>query len=266
MKRPRNDESMAFLSEFLTKNKAPRPLTSLLGEMKDYKVTYPISFALLTLLMRCFPNRNKDLATVMHVNKQISVFNAFLMRSSFAATTLSPSLYVEKFSNLACGIYSTQELRKLNIVPELRDCHNADLVMSDSRFGEVMKALSINSMVKARTLLEGIYACDHVTNGGSHVEHILPRSEQHWKQWPSFPSNEAPLYTNRIGNLALLKNDEVKIRDSTSMAYKDKVKLYRQSSYKLTQSIASYGSKWTPKLVQKRQHDLVKRILKTWSL
>lgn len=266
MKRPRNDESMAFLSEFLTNNKAPRPLTSLLGEMKDYKVTYPISFALLTLLMRCFPNRNKDLATVMHVNRQISVFNAFLMRSTFAVTTLSPSLYAEQFSQLACGIYSTKNPARLDIAQDLKNCHNADVIMDSNRFGGVMKDLSINSLTKARALLEGIYACDYVSNGGSQVEHILPRSEQSWAQWPGFPKNEAHLYVNRIGNLALLRNDEVRAGTSFPATYREKLSMYRASSYKLTQAIASYGKKWTPKLVQKRQSDLVKLVLKTWIL
>lgn len=242
------------------KSGAKRPLALLLGEMKDYKVTHPITFSLLTHLLRGGAN----VKTALHVHSQITAFNSFVMRAAFSVTTLSPSLYAEKFAELARKVYQATDTTDVRVAQDLQNCHNAEMLMDNGRFSEIMKSISINSAIKAKTLLAGIYKCDPLVLNSVHVEHVLPKMEKHWKNWAGFPDNEKLLYVNRIGNLALLPNEGQRLEEDWQAAYKNKIKVYKSSPHLLTQSISSYGSQWTPATIEKRQQDLVRRILKTW--
>ena len=241
---------------------AKRPLTMLLGEMKDYKVTRPITFSLLTHLLRGGAN----IKTALHVHRQITAFNSFVMRAAFSVTTLSPSLYAEKFAELARKAYQAKETTDVVITQDLQSCHNAEMLMDNGRFSEIMKSMSINSAIKAKTLLAGIYMCDPLALNSVHVEHILPKLDKHWKNWSGFPENEKPLYVNRIGNLALLNHTDPRLSEGLQVTYKNKLKAYKSSGHPLTQAISNYGGQWTPKAVEKRQYDLVMRILRIWTI
>ena len=267
LRRADADESIAELSTQLVKltsDKNARPLVSLLTEMKKYKVSYSVSFALLTRLLQ----KGAGAKTCRHVYRKLIAFNSFLMRSSFSVTTLSPSLYAEKFADLACEIYQSKDSSNIDIMERLSKCHNANIVMDDARFLESMKIASINSREKAKLLLVGIYSNGvNFKTEGMDLEHILPQDEKTWGRWPEFSRNEIPQYCNRIGNLALINRGEFNAGNkNSSMSYKDKRAQYATSSYPLTKEISKLAMKWTPAAIEKRQMKLIRRMVKIWPL
>jgi hypothetical protein len=91
------------------------------------------------------------------------------------------------------------------------------------------------------------------------LEHVLPKKPD--GNWPQFNDDEVALYTNRIGNQALLRasdNSELK-----STAFSDKKKIYRQSPYVLTSQIAGLAD-WTVTTISQRQKTLADLALKAW--
>jgi hypothetical protein len=73
------------------------------------------------------------------------------------------------------------------------------------------------------------------------LEHVLPKKPE--ENWPQFTSDEVALYTNRLGNQALLRASDNS--DLKSMSFKDKKKVYKQSPYVLTSQIANLAD-WSP--------------------
>jgi Protein of unknown function DUF262/Protein of unknown function (DUF1524) len=91
------------------------------------------------------------------------------------------------------------------------------------------------------------------------LEHVLPKKPD--GNWPQFTDDEVALYTNRIGNQALLRasdNSELK-----STAFSDKKKIYGQSPYVLSSQIAGLGD-WTGAAISQRQKALAELALKAW--
>ncbi|WQX82510.1 DUF262 domain-containing protein [Helicobacter pylori] len=106
-----------------------------------------------------------------------------------------------------------------------------------------------------------------------HVEHILPQNPDLSSQWvKDFSEEERELYTHSLANLTLLggnKNTEASNKD-----FKDKKKIYMgeenklnkkktprvMTCYKMTIDIAHKYTEWTPKSLEKRKEELIKRI------
>ncbi|MGN8533600.1 DUF262 domain-containing protein [Helicobacter pylori] len=110
-----------------------------------------------------------------------------------------------------------------------------------------------------------------------HVEHILPQKPDPSSQWvKDFSEEERGLYTHSLANLTLLggkKNITASNRD-----FKEKKEIYMghavklgkdkrgrekpfkvMTCYKMTIDVAQY-TEWTPKSLEKRKEELIKRI------
>ena len=93
------------------------------------------------------------------------------------------------------------------------------------------------------------------------LEHVLPRKPE--ANWPSFDEETVGSYTNRLGNLALMKasdNSEAK-----SSAFADKRSIYGESPYVLTNQIAELDD-WTTDSIRERQRALAALAVKTWQV
>ncbi|WQW80734.1 DUF262 domain-containing protein [Helicobacter pylori] len=106
-----------------------------------------------------------------------------------------------------------------------------------------------------------------------HVEHILPQNPDLSSQWvKDFSEEKRELYTHSLANLTLLggtKNTQASNKD-----FKDKKKIYMgeeiklnkkkpfkvMTCYKMTIDIAHHYAEWTPKSLEKRKEELIKRI------
>jgi hypothetical protein len=91
------------------------------------------------------------------------------------------------------------------------------------------------------------------------LEHVLPKKPD--GNWAQFTDDEVALYTNRIGNQALLRASDNS--DLKSTAFPDKKKIYGQSPYVLTSQIAGLAD-WSVAAISKRQKALAELSLKAW--
>ncbi|PDX15248.1 hypothetical protein BB411_01200 [Helicobacter pylori] len=110
-----------------------------------------------------------------------------------------------------------------------------------------------------------------------HVEHILPQQPGSSSQWvKDFSEEERGLYTHSLANLTLLGG--TKNAQASNLDFKEKKEIYMGNAvklgkdkrgrekpfkvmtcYKMTIDIAQY-TEWTPKSLEKRKEELIKRI------
>ncbi|MFP6154442.1 DUF262 domain-containing protein [Helicobacter pylori] len=106
-----------------------------------------------------------------------------------------------------------------------------------------------------------------------HVEHILPQQPGSSSQWmKDFSEEERERYTHSLANLTLLGG--TKNAQASNLDFKDKKKIYMgeeirlskkrpfkvMTCYKMTIDIAHRYTEWTPKSLEKRKEELIKRI------
>ncbi len=103
-----------------------------------------------------------------------------------------------------------------------------------------------------------------------HVEHILPQKPDPSSQWvEDFSEEERELYTHSLANLTLLGG--TKNAQASNLDFKDKKEIYMgktikpnnkrtMTCYKMTIDIAHKYTEWTPKSLEKRKEELIKRI------
>ncbi|WP_187841429.1 DUF262 domain-containing protein [Helicobacter pylori] len=110
-----------------------------------------------------------------------------------------------------------------------------------------------------------------------HVEHILPQQPGSSSQWvKDFSEEERGLYTHSLANLTLLGG--TKNAQASNLDFKEKKEIYMGNAvklgkdkrgrekpfkvmtcYKMTIDVAQY-TEWTPKSLEKRKEELIKRI------
>ncbi len=109
-----------------------------------------------------------------------------------------------------------------------------------------------------------------------HVEHILPQQPGSSSQWvKDFSEEERELYTHSLANLTLLggKKNTKALSQVLNQDFKEKKEIYMgktimldnkktfkvMTCYKMTIDVAQY-TEWTPKSLEKRKEELIKRI------
>ncbi|EJC03651.1 DUF262 domain-containing protein [Helicobacter pylori] len=102
-----------------------------------------------------------------------------------------------------------------------------------------------------------------------HIEHILPQQPGSSSQWmKDFSEEERELYTHSLANLTLLGG--TKNAQASNLDFKEKKEIYMghavklgknkvMTCYKMTIDVAQY-TEWTPKSLEKRKEELIKRI------
>ena len=112
---------------------------------------------------------------------------------------------------------------------------------------------------------EAVYAQRTIT-----VEHVLPQNPAPgsiWTRW--FPTPELRVaHVHKLGNLVLLSR--TKNAQAGNLEFDQKKRSYFAtksdvSSFALTTQVLGY-TKWTPDIVEKRQHELVGRLKQLWRL
>ena len=99
------------------------------------------------------------------------------------------------------------------------------------------------------------------------VEHVLPQkpaSNSEWTKW--FPKDLQGRYVHRLGNLVLLSRH--KNNDANNYDFAKKKAIYFSnhgvSPFVLTSHVTQVD-KWTPEVVERRQHELVSRLVRYWN-
>ncbi len=98
------------------------------------------------------------------------------------------------------------------------------------------------------------------TDGGT-IEYILPENAPaEWKMFVPLDKHEE--LVNRLGNLTLLETK--KNRESGTKLIGDKLKIYKQSQYKMTTEIKA--TQWTEVEILKRQEKLAIAAKTIWKI
>lgn len=145
-------------------------------------------------------------------------------------------------------------------------------VPSDSQFKEAFETATVGQSYLSRYYLltlekfeRGDNDAELVANNNSqevNLEHIMPRNPDGTGAW-KISEEVRETHTNRIGNLALMKNDE----NSTSgnESFSKKRLHYAKSKLILTKKIATYEG-WGKAQIEERQKALALIALKAWPL
>lgn len=150
--------------------------------------------------------------------------------------------------------------------------------LKDDHLYEQHKKASKNSWLKPILILVEYFMSDdprpkRIEKNDFHVEHILPQKPDPSSQWvKDFSEEERGLYTHSLANLTLLGG--TKNTQASNLDFKDKKKIYMgeeiklnkkkpfkvMTCYKMTIDIAHHYAEWTPKSLEKRKEELIKRI------
>lgn len=93
------------------------------------------------------------------------------------------------------------------------------------------------------------------------LEHVLPKKPE--DNWPQFTDDEAAMYTNRLGNQALMRASDNS--DLKSAKFSKKKGAYTESPYVLTSQIAELDD-WSAAAVATRQKTLADLALVAWPI
>ena len=241
-----------------------------MNELKHYKVTRTIAFALLNLYLETPVGQpRKDAAKLVY--SRIHLLNSFVMRTAFVARKLEPSHYERAFADLASRIKSANagslnSIAFRDIIDDLDDDLN---VLDDGAFVQNLRQTAMRDNSKARRFLLGIAYSQQsdiaVVNDRIYtVEHILPRSETHWGGWTGFAEGAHEDNVYRIGNLTLLGAADNK-GDSFNRDFDRKRTSFAESAIRITRDVAN-ANVWSSDEIQNRQERLANLAVKVWDL
>ncbi len=151
--------------------------------------------------------------------------------------------------------------------------------LEDDHLYEKHKRASKNSWLKPILILANYFMSDNANptyikmDNDLHVERILPPNPDPSSQWvKDFSEEERGLYMHSLANLTLLGGN--KNSQASNLDFKEKKEIYMghavklgkkkpfrvMTCYKMTIDIAHKYTEWTPKSLEKRKEELIKRI------
>lgn len=159
---------------------------------------------------------------------------------------------------------------KITTARELRDAM-ANIVPTDKQFENAFASARVSKGYLARYYLRAI---DKILDGDSdpefvanedysatNLEHIVPlRPSSEWH----VSIDEAASIQTLIGNMTLLSAKKNVALGNQS--FEEKVKVYKDSTYKITNSLEKYGNKFGFDEIKARQLELAQHAVKTWPL
>ena len=260
--------SPEFIQAFETASRtrtSPRNLAVFLRELRGYKVTQPLIFALLTWYIReSDGHRKRSIARL--INRNLSRLATFVLRTAFVAPKFEPSHFETEFSNCAKDIMTANDMPDDAFVAFLRKCDRSEYgVLDDSRFQNAMAEARMTGARKIKQFLLGINGNARLLNQRfCTIEHILPESQQHWGGWTGFKDVDGADWVQRIGNLTLMGPTDNKPGEKYNAAFAKKRASYGDSSLSITRELKDYED-WTPADIEARQRAMVKQAVRVWT-
>jgi hypothetical protein len=159
---------------------------------------------------------------------------------------------------------------KITKARELRDSM-ASIVPSDKQFEDAFATARVSKGYLARYYLRAI---DKTMQGeadpefianedydATNLEHIVPINPS--ADWP-LTAEDASSVQTLIGNLTLLSSKKNVIIGNSS--FEEKVKVYKGSNYRVTNTLENYGNAFGVEQIKERQAQLAKVAVQTWPL
>ncbi len=264
---PSPDLIQPFKVDSRTTN-SKRNISVYLKELNGYKVAQPLVFALLTRYLKETDLRHrKRIAKV--INKNLRLLSAFVLRTAFVAPKFEPSRFESAFANFSKEIMTVDDLSDAGFARFLHECdHAAYGVLDDSRFRKTMAESRMTGKRKIKLFLLGIntevQADFQILNQEMcTIEHILPKSPDHWESWDGFLDIDKGAWVHRLGNLTLMGPADNKPGPEFNGNFGKKVESYRNSGLKITRKITEFSG-WNPESVQHRQNEMAKVAVRVW--
>ena len=246
-----------------------RNLAVFLRELRGYTVTQPLVFAMLTRYIRESDGRKRKRVARI-VNKNLGRLATFVLRTAFVAPKFEPSRFEEKFSDYAKDIATDDDIPDAEFASFLRDCDRLEHgVLDDSKFYDAMIEASMTGTAKIKQFLLGINGdlqsdARLLNERSCTIEHILPKSPQHWSGWTGFDSDSGADWVQRIGNLTLMGPTDNRPGAKYNASFAKKRENYEDSGIALTRKLSNYVD-WTPACIEARQKEMVKRAIRVWA-
>lgn len=244
-----------------------RDLAVLLGEMKGYKVSHPLVFALLHRFITETDEEKKKM-TGRETTRSLKNLASFVMRTAFVAPKFEPSKFEAAFANYAQTVFEGTDIYSLDILKEL-ERNDEWNVINDEHFIRDMTDIELRDNKKARRYLFGINAriqagSDILREDRCSVEHILPQSQSHWGSWIGFGNVTPEDWIYRTGNLVIVSNRENRSGTEFNRNFDAKQNVFKNSSIQMPREVADMYDEWTPKIIKKRSRQLAKHAAQTW--
>ena len=247
---------------------APRNLVVFLRELRTYKVTLPLVFAILLSFIRASDGRKrKRIARI--ANRNLSRLSTFVLRTAFVGPKFEPSHFEKEFSNYAKTIARASDIPDDKFADFLRNCdRSAYGVLDDRKFQKAMAGISMTGDPKIKLFLLGINSPREgdarlLNERFCSVEHILPKSRQHWSGWAGFKGADCASWADRAGNLTLMGQADNKPGLKYNGNFGQKSECYRNSGVALTRALAKWNE-WTPANIEARQRKMARDALRVW--
>ena len=244
-----------------------RDLVILLGELKGYKVSHPLVFALLHRFIIETDEKKKKM-TGRETTRSLKNLASFVMRTAFVAPKFEPSKFEAAFANCAQTVFEGTDVYSLDILKDLE--RNDDWnVVNDGNFIRNMTDMELRDNQKARRYLFGINArtqvgSDVLREDRCSVEHILPQSQSHWESWTGFENDTPEDWVHRTGNLVIVSNRENRSGTEFNQSFIAKRQVFKNSPIQMSREVADRYDKWTPEIIQRRSRQLAIHAAQTW--
>ena len=244
-----------------------RDLVILLGELKGYKVSHPLVFALLHRFIIETDEKKKKMAG-RETTRSLKNLASFVMRTAFVAPKFEPSKFEAAFANCAQTVFEGTDVYSLDILKDL-ERNDEWNVVNDGNFIRNMTDMELRDNQKARRYLFGINArtqvgSDVLREDRCSVEHILPQSQSHWESWTEFENDTPEDWVHRTGNLVIVSNRENRSGTEFNQSFIAKRQVFKNSPIQMSREVADSYDEWTPEIIQRRSRQLAIHAAQTW--
>lgn len=245
-----------------------RNLGVFLRELREYKVTQPLIFAMLMRYINESDRRKKKrIARIAH--KNLHRLTSYVLRTAFVAPKFEPSHFETEFSNFARNIVAAPDIPDESFANFLHDCdRSAYGVLQDTKFKAMMESTTMTGKRKIKLFLLGINSAvqndfNVLAEQRCTIEHILPDSQEHWPGWRGFKDVNCADWINRLGNLTLLGLHDNKPGKAFNSNFTKKRAAFQDSAIKITRMLAAHTD-WSPNEIEKRQQEMVRHATEIW--
>lgn len=220
-------------------------------------------YEILLAYYKAYKSKKLRKATLQKYLKQIWIF---VLRSRFIS--INPSNYEKIFAKHCEEVVNVNDSKEFSRYFNIFIDKLKKLVEDDKQFIENFVS-DIKYDNDNKLITEVFFEIMENENSGiqlknPEIEHILPQSPKKWR----LQKSEIREYVNNIGNLTLLFEKDNK--DAKNETIDVKAKIYKNSSFNVTQEICSIWKKqfkddWQ-KAIDERGIEIVTRISKIWKL
>ena len=234
-------------------------------DLRRYTVSHPVIFALFSRLLR-EPSHTMGEAKRL-VRRSLDNLTSFVLRTSFVTAKFEPSKLDESFGGLAKRIFGGDTLESLDVMDYLDSNDNMGIT-SDSGFVRQLQVVQLRDNRRALALLFGINTIEQdlsaIRRNGCSVEHVLPKSSDHWAGWSGFGPDQRRDYVFRIGNMVVLSKGENRADSKFNACYDEKRNLFRDSTLVMARDVGRRYAEWTPSVIEDRCTELARSAAKAW--